>query len=107
MHTPSPRACSSLAPRSNRLNTPPAGSGGVEKIRQPLRGLDLVDTLEGSQLTGQPVESRLIDLPLAERLVGLTDVRMEIANDFGNRDGITRVDLSLVLLRPPAPHGLL
>src|SRR5262249_34077445 len=77
------------------------------------RRLDLLDRLgfgeplNGSDLTRQPVERRLVELPLRVGLLRLRLRPIKIPHDFGDGHDVAGIDLGLVFLRPPRPHGAL
>src|SRR5215469_3861984 len=83
------------------------GSRRAQHLLQAAGGGALVDLLDGGKLADEAVERCLVDLPLAVGLLGLADIAVEIAHNLGDRSGIARVDLLLVLLRAAAPHGAL
>ena len=70
-------------PRGRRARA--AGLGGLQHLLEPLRRGHLVDPLDGGELAHQPVERRLIDLPLAVGLVGLVGVAVQVAHHLGDR----------------------
>ena len=61
-----------------------AGSRGRQQFAKLLARLLLVDPLQGRELANQAVKSGLVDLPLTERLVRLTNVGMQVTDDFGD-----------------------
>jgi hypothetical protein len=63
-------------------------SDGLEEIRQLGRGGDLVGLVQRCELGRKAIHRRLVDLPLAEALIRLARVAVEVANDLGNRQRI-------------------
>src|SRR6476661_301772 len=71
-------------------------SGGVQYLlNAPDRGR-LIDPLDGGEFPHQPVERRLVDLPLAIGLLGLTDIAVEVPHDLRDRRRVAGIDLRLV-----------
>ncbi len=63
--------------------------------------------LHDSDFARQAVERRFIELAFAVGLLGLRSRTVEVADHFGDRDDVARVDLRFVFLRPARPHGAL
>ena len=79
----------------------------LQEVRQlGDRGL-LVGLVQRPKFRRQPVHRRLIDLPFGEALVRLSGVAVQVAHHLGDRQRIAGVDLRLIFLRPPRPHGAL
>src|SRR5215510_16050433 len=87
--------------------------GGTTARALGERGLDLLDrlglgdTLDGCDLAREPVQRRLVELTLGVGLLRLRLRAIEVAHDLGDRHDVAGVDLGLVFLRPPRPHGAL
>src|SRR6516164_4288554 len=75
-----------------------------KQLFDPLGRCCLIDPLDRSKLAHQAIERGLVNLPLAIRLLRLTDIAIEVANHLGDRTGITGGDLGLIFLSAPAPH---
>ncbi len=67
----------------------------------------LVELLDGGDLAGHAVERGFVELALGIRLLGLRLGAVEVAHHLGDGDEIAGVDLRLVFLGAPGPHGAL
>ena len=56
-----------------------------------------VRLFDGSKLGSQTITRLFVDLPFRERLVGLANVAVQIADNFGNLNRIAGIDLQIVL----------
>src|SRR6476620_7809980 len=64
----------------------------------------LVHALDRGDLAGEPVERRLIELPLGEALPACDSVPAEISHNLGDHAWVAAVDLRLIILRPSRPQ---
>src|ERR1700732_3614668 len=63
--------------------------------------------LHDGDFARQPIERRFIELAFAVGLLGLRFRAVEIADHFGDRDDVARIDLGFVFLGPARPHRAL
>src|SRR4051794_3472308 len=78
-----------------------------EALLDELQGLGLGDLVDRRDLAHDPIEGRLVELALAVGLLRLRLRAVEIADHLGDGDEVARIDLRLVLLSAPRPHGAL
>src|SRR5258705_10648549 len=89
--------------------------GDTFRLRSAARALgevllDLTDrfglrnAVDRRNLARHAVKCRLVELPFAVGLLRLGLRPEKVADHFGDRDEIARIDLRLVFLRPAAPH---
>src|SRR5689334_4502489 len=79
----------------------------VQDIEDLDQGLLLVGLLHGAELARKARRSRLEDLPLGITLLGSIVGTKQVANNFGDRRQVARVDLRFIFLGAARPHGAL
>jgi hypothetical protein len=76
-----------------------------QQVQQAVGSFLRVDTLGGGDFPGQTPQRGFVDHPLGVGTLGLVDVLMQVAHDFGDLDDVAGVDLGLVFLGAAAPHA--
>ena len=95
-----------VASASSAAMRRPLGALG-EHLGDPLHGAALIELLHRRDLARHAIQRGLVELALGVGLLRLALRPVEVADHLGDCDQIARVDLGLVLLGPPAPHGAL